>query len=532
MPISKINSDGTVKIYNSNTGEVKDVAPEDLASYNPKLVGDYQAMQSPEKVLERTKAEKELEEIQTGTKPLDEKTGAAKKTIDLLESIYKGGGEETSLAFGKEEPGGRISGTIKNIERQISPGSFPESDRLNTFKRTLESSRSQLAKAAGDAGNLALQEQILAGKALPDENSTPSEAVQLFASLRLKFGLPPLSEDEKKNILDQFKPEGARQDSAQAALDKELQGGFQQVEPGALQDINFQTAQTAIDKPQQEQPVIQVPDDLRSKVLAGLFPGLNAAKIPIVKEILAKRGANLLEKIDKGEQVTADEVVGAGGEMLRNALMGGGTVAAAAGGAISGLTKPGASAQERLTGAALEAALTGALAVGGKVVGKAKGVISGSAKNVAAETRNKLAEEFTKKVPVTKIVKEGERVSKNLPETANAWKKSIQGLKKEISATDLVEKIDFWGGAFKKDGAVKDAATAQLHSKLQRQAKEVLKEIAPDVAKAHEALRREAALKGGVGRVFSPFNVGAGLVGGVSSAAGALAISKLLSGNQ
>lgn len=42
MPISQINPDGSVKIVNSLTGEVKDVKPDDLASYNPKLVSDYQ----------------------------------------------------------------------------------------------------------------------------------------------------------------------------------------------------------------------------------------------------------------------------------------------------------------------------------------------------------------------------------------------------------------------------------------------------------------------------------------------------------
>lgn len=46
MPISRINPDGTVKIYNSKTNEVKNVKPEELASYNPALENDYNVLLS------------------------------------------------------------------------------------------------------------------------------------------------------------------------------------------------------------------------------------------------------------------------------------------------------------------------------------------------------------------------------------------------------------------------------------------------------------------------------------------------------
>ena len=41
MPIAQLNPDGSVKIYNSKTGETKDVSPDDLGQYNPSLIGDY-----------------------------------------------------------------------------------------------------------------------------------------------------------------------------------------------------------------------------------------------------------------------------------------------------------------------------------------------------------------------------------------------------------------------------------------------------------------------------------------------------------
>mgnify|MGYP001569842618 CR=1 FL=1 len=46
MPISRINPDGTVKIYNKKTKEIKDVAPEELAKFNPALENDYQVLLS------------------------------------------------------------------------------------------------------------------------------------------------------------------------------------------------------------------------------------------------------------------------------------------------------------------------------------------------------------------------------------------------------------------------------------------------------------------------------------------------------
>src|SRR3990167_1975450 len=71
MPIARINPDGTVKIYNSKTGETKDVAPEELGRYNPKLVGEYYKLTGegvdPTEELKNTKAKKELEAIKSGS---------------------------------------------------------------------------------------------------------------------------------------------------------------------------------------------------------------------------------------------------------------------------------------------------------------------------------------------------------------------------------------------------------------------------------------------------------------------------------
>lgn len=66
MPISKINQDGTVDIYNSKTGQVvSGLSPEKLGEYSPKLVAEYQQMQSPEATATRLEAEQKVAELQS-----------------------------------------------------------------------------------------------------------------------------------------------------------------------------------------------------------------------------------------------------------------------------------------------------------------------------------------------------------------------------------------------------------------------------------------------------------------------------------
>lgn len=67
MPISQLNPDGSVKIYNTKTGATMDVPPQDLPKYNPKLVGEYQA-----KLQEQEKQNATLDLIKSGAVDLKE----------------------------------------------------------------------------------------------------------------------------------------------------------------------------------------------------------------------------------------------------------------------------------------------------------------------------------------------------------------------------------------------------------------------------------------------------------------------------
>ena len=175
MPISKYNPDGTVDIFNKKTGEVRTgIRPETLGSISPSLVAEYQMSQSPQATLERKTAEAGLQELETGEGP----TAKTENVVNQLESLFFGEGRNEPLAVGEAGFGGRLPGVVAGAERAVSPGEpGSATERLNTYIRTLESVRPQLAKAAGDSGNIAFQEQLQAGKGLPQPTDTPTEPI-------------------------------------------------------------------------------------------------------------------------------------------------------------------------------------------------------------------------------------------------------------------------------------------------------------------------------------------------------------------
>ena len=148
---------------------------------------------------ERAKIEQE-----EGVKP------ATVRVVNQLENLFFGEAGQESLSFAKAGLGGRLPGVAKSIERTISPGEpGSATERLNNYIRTLESVRPQLAKAAGDSGNIAFAEQLQAGKGLPQPTDTPSEAINLMQSAREKFGLPRSEKLEilRKEIMAKEAPE-------------------------------------------------------------------------------------------------------------------------------------------------------------------------------------------------------------------------------------------------------------------------------------------------------------------------------------
>lgn len=179
---------------------------------------------------------KSIEGLSGGAKPETE------NVVNQLQNLFFGTGTGDSLAQANEGFGGRIPGTALKAKTAISPGGPGSSqEKLNTYIRTLESVRPQLAKAAGDAGNIALAEQIQAGKGLPQPTDTPTEAIEIMQSTREKFGLersPELDALKEQIIAEQGgNVEG---DIAQSSLESDgitSQKASELADRGFLQDL-------------------------------------------------------------------------------------------------------------------------------------------------------------------------------------------------------------------------------------------------------------------------------------------------------
>jgi len=127
-------------------------------------------------------------------KKLDAATNADRILKQLEDNYYGAKGAEGDLAKGRV---GGISATLLEKIGMNAP--------LRNYKDLLVSIRPTLAKAAGDAGNLALQEQIMAGKVIPTAFATPEEAALKFKTVRARFGLPERNLEEVQGPpLNQF----------------------------------------------------------------------------------------------------------------------------------------------------------------------------------------------------------------------------------------------------------------------------------------------------------------------------------------
>ena len=225
----------------------------------------------------------------------EEKTTQAKANADRiltqLEDLYYGGkGEEGDLEKG------RVGGVGASLMATLGINT-----PLNVYKDLLKSIRPTLAKAAGDAGNLALQEQIMAGKVIPTEFATPAEALKKFKTVRARFDLP------ERDISGVSGPPKTQLDLSFPNLMKLL--GTAKNYPQILQKTGQEIQQGGpLAKPSPELtqmvgggPLEQV---LTSQGAAG-----EVASPLLIAGLLKRGGASLLKKLSPGRQI-AEGVAG------------------------------------------------------------------------------------------------------------------------------------------------------------------------------------------------------------------------------
>jgi hypothetical protein len=147
-----------------------------LMMANPKQYTALNAMYEKEKVPELSA--KEIEDQQ--------KKSELERVVAQLEDLYLG----SKLHYGNNMKGA-LANTIMPV---LQPGT-----PLARYKALVDSSGAFLAKAAGDAGNIAYQEQLLSKKPIPNARFNKKDAISAFGDVREKFGLPKRDYDEILN---------------------------------------------------------------------------------------------------------------------------------------------------------------------------------------------------------------------------------------------------------------------------------------------------------------------------------------------
>lgn len=136
MPISKINQDGTVDIYNKITGEVKtNLSPDSLGTISPNLVAEYQGMQTPQKQVERVKAETELKKIQTDPESLT--MSAEEKKQKTKYSNVEQSTRMLEKNLSEVEATGPLSRPLQMLSSITSGAIMPEAADYESLRKSL-----------------------------------------------------------------------------------------------------------------------------------------------------------------------------------------------------------------------------------------------------------------------------------------------------------------------------------------------------------------------------------------------------------
>src|SRR3990167_1330328 len=139
MPIQEILPDGKVRIYNKKTGEIKDVSPEELGSYNPALTIDYQnrlrySEAASEGLIDpKTALEKGVEPTKIVKPKSAEKLKQESKMQDLSKSI-----DLLEKNLSETEARGRGKGDIMSLLSKVSGGAVaPEIGDYEALRKSL-----------------------------------------------------------------------------------------------------------------------------------------------------------------------------------------------------------------------------------------------------------------------------------------------------------------------------------------------------------------------------------------------------------
>lgn len=501
MPIARINPDGTVKIFNSQTGETRDVKPEELAQYNPKMVGQYHAMaaeQEPEandpvKQLAQVKAMQELQGMAEGKPQLstkeEEKIGKFKDVESNLNLLLENLGEVDSR--------GPVGGGLSTMMAKMTGGaSNPD---VADYEALRQSMIGPLARTiSGEVGVLTDQDISRAEKLLPKISDDPRVAEKKVANLRKLIG----------NQTGEVPPAPAPNVAGDQAglLSPESVVAAEAPPPGRAVQVAQQRAQGQ----KKLNPLNQlIYDNVAKGPVGDAAEGLLSILYPRLRET-ARRSAT-------GQAIGADQAVGAAGELATTAIPfagpGGVIAKGALAGGVHGLTAPGESLGGRLGGALGEGALGGAIGGIGKVIPKVMHPFK-----TVGDMKSKAVKEATGKIVTgDKIYSALEQGADKLSPTVKEGylkflNKAAPVLKgKSLPVEQAVDMAASAGDAYTAAGKVGKAASAKFNDALSKALRTEIKTVAPKVSKANDLFSKLYGIKSGVGGMAKQAAVGAGV---------------------
>lgn len=570
MPISKINPDGSVDIYNTKTGEVRTgVKPEDLASISPKLVGLYQ-----QKLAEQEAAQIEAQSIQRGIIQPSATTSVETQKI-LQQGGYQAPKTEEQI---KEEAGKSLrKDAVTSINRILEkrtkgmtgtvqwgakvPALATETKatlaEYEKLKSLLSLENIKYLKGTGqisDREGMILEKAALAipenRKISDDEfrevltrtaeelsrDFTEEDIAELLE--RKNLGTPEEAIKKKGDAYD-FLYSGGKRESLSGALgditsgeevrDVKLKDTLVDMVIGTTADMwkdisnaivlrgktgkeLDETLTNVMDMSQRAlERAEQEPDpEMRARLQKVAMEGMN--------EISRQR-----REIDKLWSESKDVPYA-----LRALGVAGETAAIAA--PILGLKDLGKKVIEKVgekgvQKAGRETVETIAQETGKGLTKKPSLVARTGQKikelnpvRILSEKQTAEAAKVTQKVDVDALDNVAKNIAKKSSADMAAYKNLAPSIKETTNATKLLENLRYWGEqSFTTSGATKDKAAARIASALYHNGIEQLKTIAPEAYKYRQLLNYTFKLPKTTGRWLWRLFLGKGLFGGFGS---------------
>lgn len=483
MPIARINPDGTVRIYNANTGEVKDVSPEELGQYNPKLVGDYYKLASEQE--KTTKEAGVKEEKLTATQQQNQ--NLAKSGLRALKTVQEEIGKDQTI-----------------LTKQLTPGKF----QSRKFDSALFNAINSLLR-------------IQTGATAPEE-----EVRRYMSSLGPNFGDDPQAISFKiEQLATDLSEQGyLKPEEDDKLFPKQVQqtGPSQPTTGSVVQSPAFQRAQQN-NQPQMNplerllNPVAQGPVGAGAETLLGLFA-------PGVKKVAQADARRQPVSLGQGVEAAGD-IAATALPFLRVGKLGLAAKGALAGG-ISGVTQEAQNVGDRLKSAGLQGVLGGVLggipqglgAIGNNLSFKAIGKGKRAAKEKLDKTLRFSGEE---------IAQAGRKYVETDELADSIARKVLPKLeKKNFTIDELEKKLDVWGKAYTAAKETRVTEKAGLYDALYGKARQLIRERVPEVSKQIDKASRLHDIRRTTRRIL-PF-----AAGGVGLGAGGNILADLLLGGR